>query len=153
MSRFDRIQKRLIRCVKLLISATPESCVVDLVHRPAVEIRIAWIDPAEVRQQRNQPPAAMVNSIAHLMDLGDFIPRKNITESKFYARYHFDELFHDSRFTRALNSVLYQPLGTPNRFSVLHDSGKITSVFLPASVFLWDLSSFFIRLDIFIGNE
>ena len=89
MGRLYGVKKRLVRGVKLLISAPSVSGVMDLARRRPVKIRIARIYPSEVRQQRDQSPVPMINSISHPVDLGNLIPRKDITELELYARYHF----------------------------------------------------------------
>ena len=81
MPRVDRVQKCLVRCVEFLIAAPAESRIVDLVFRPPVEVRITRIDPAKVRQQRDESSVPMIDAVANPMNFRDLGPSKNITKS------------------------------------------------------------------------
>jgi hypothetical protein len=47
------------------------------ITRVAVKVRIARIDDAEIGEKRDQPAAALVDTVADLMDLADLIPGKD----------------------------------------------------------------------------
>jgi len=91
-TRVDGVKKCAVRRVKLLISMSARTGVEDRVCRIAMKVGIAGIDPAEIREQRDQLFVAMIDPVSNRVDLRDLRPRKNIAGfgvlRELHGRYH-----------------------------------------------------------------
>ena len=72
------VQEGLVGGIEFLVAAAAGAGVVDNVGRFPVEVRVAGIDAAEVREERDKAAAALVDAVADLVDLGDARPREYV---------------------------------------------------------------------------
>ena len=56
--------------------------------RFAVKVGIAWIDPAKIRQQRDQPAVSLVYPVSDPMHFGNVVPREHIAGREFVKIEH-----------------------------------------------------------------
>ncbi len=71
--------------IELLIAASAGAGVMNNVSRIAVEIRIAGIDPAKIREQRNDPAVLLIDAIPRPMDGRDRGPRDYFSRLKDFC--------------------------------------------------------------------
>lgn len=80
VSCFDRIEHRLIERIQLLVAAPARAGVENRIAGFALRVGIALIDLAEIGQERNQTPAALVNSVPRAVEAIDLFPRKRLAD-------------------------------------------------------------------------
>lgn len=84
MRRLNRVEHRAIERIEPLIAASARAGVKNRVGSVAVKIRVTRIDFPEIRQKRNQTPAALVNTIADFVNFADFIPGVNLSRKEVF---------------------------------------------------------------------
>ena len=92
----DRVQESLVCGVEFLVAAPAGTGVVDDVGRLAVKVGIAGIDAAEVGEERDQAAAALVDTVADLMQRSDARPGEYVADPDLIEKGHRDycgELF------------------------------------------------------------
>ncbi len=74
MPTLDGGQERAIAGTQMLVAPAAFARVVNAVFGFALPVRITGIDAPEVRQQRDEPPSALVDAIPYAMRVIDFSP-------------------------------------------------------------------------------
>ena len=85
-------EERAVARAQVLVAATTLARVRDAVSALVALIRITRVDEAEVREQRDETPLALIDAVSYAMRAVNLSPRENLTFAlrlKLFARRAF----------------------------------------------------------------
>jgi len=83
VAALDCREQGAVARVKILVAAPAVARVIERVLRLAQMVRVTRVDAAEVRQKRDEPPAALVDAVAHGVRAAHLFPGENLFGLRF----------------------------------------------------------------------